>query len=1104
MAERSPGTDSTFYVPRGTHCGSSQPSGLSGGNDDTSSSAKHCQNGLLQLRFTSLQDSQSFTYATLPGVNLTPLDWKICCAPDSDLPSEHVTYYQLTDAEKCLVDVVEEQCYVKSDVIGLIIINYNSSIYLSKEMFKKGVPKKPPMYVVALEDGEQIVEFFNTKVDDGDMMVKVLVDSDVDSVNYGPEGKISHDILKAHETGFHLHEELKRLMLNNRERIHILGAATSTFQFIFSCFQNYEAQPKRDSHNKTITKLLDNFKDGMFPKDFLFYLLVAYRLALYAKKYNSDDIIHTYLCHCIENFESLTDIQRVAEIIHSFVQRGNFTVQWYPYYQKADCAVFTLLCRMAEAMLIQSMKLKEVNNVAVYPRILWISLNLFFGLQSNIQPATLSNIWFTGLINETVLEKQKFSDQIAADFEKGFKFCQLLKLPKNALFDASSFATFLDPLKCKGLRFSHITKLIEAGVSFLSWDETFLLSFLAPLRSHYETLFLKHKDRHAVWDGCSGDNTKLGVYKEAVQFIIYLYKFSSNESEKASDMAKAIGVEIQKFLDLLINNVDLKADNAVDILKVLRNTSLPPKYRKIVMSVANQRGLEEIKQMKLTQICSLFKGNLHIWNFQFVEMFLNSYPIPSKADLTDSSWSLLLCEIIKRFSNITCKICVVGLLKRVGDAYKDDKKQHIFVSDLMKLNVPNLLLVPEDDDRDVEMAFIKIIQTFIQENGLHEVIIDQLLSILDAVKPGNHFQSLLLTVLQKEIIPNMYINEGSASYISKQLIVRSSVSVSKTVTTLSALSSIEKFYWNFIALCCCRIHVGVKDLQKLSRFAFAIENLSSIYSAYCNKRSNVSQPLCEVPEEIKHTDVREYFKWIIMMQRVLIYWQELFAEQAYNYEDILLYTEALPTIDKLAKSLNITHLVYEIDQIKVLKAHYYEHYAKCCSLMVKRSNDVDGSTTLVEMLDIYGVKLNHTLQDLLETHVVFPKDNSLVYASDVQNLRQAHQHELAQEEVLLLKQSVTSNILVKLFKELETFIEPISSNKYLKYQLAVISSSQHPSDVSCSLSDNSEECFVEPDEKIVQACVEFGIEPCPFISRCMYVKRCLQAYMEPRLLINHY
>ena len=73
---------------------------------------------------------------------------------------------------------------------------------------------------------------------------------------------------------------------------------------------------------------------------------------------------------------------------------------------------------------------------------------------------------------------------------------------------------------------------------------------------------------------------------------------------------------------------------------------------------------------------------------------------------------------------------MVGLLKRVGDAYKDDKKQHIFVSDLMKLNVPNLLLVPEDDDRDVEMAFIKIIQTFIQENGLHEVIIDQLLSIL--------------------------------------------------------------------------------------------------------------------------------------------------------------------------------------------------------------------------------------------------------------------------------------------------------------------------------------------------------------------------------------
>jgi len=55
-----------------------------------------------------------------------------------------------------------------------------------------------------------------------------------------------------------------------------------------------------------------------------------------------------------------------------------------------------------------------------------------------------------------VLEEQKFSDDVVADFKKGFEFVQLLKLPRHVLFDASSFAAFLSPLKCKGLHFSHI------------------------------------------------------------------------------------------------------------------------------------------------------------------------------------------------------------------------------------------------------------------------------------------------------------------------------------------------------------------------------------------------------------------------------------------------------------------------------------------------------------------------------------------------------------------------------------------------------------------------------------------------------------------------
>jgi len=54
------------------------------------------------------------------------------------------------------------------------------------------------------------------------------------------------------------------------------------------------------------------------------------------------------------------------------------------------------------------------------------------------------------------LAKQKFSDEVVADFIMGFKLVEMLELPQSALFDVSSFATFLNPLKCEGLHLLHI------------------------------------------------------------------------------------------------------------------------------------------------------------------------------------------------------------------------------------------------------------------------------------------------------------------------------------------------------------------------------------------------------------------------------------------------------------------------------------------------------------------------------------------------------------------------------------------------------------------------------------------------------------------------
>jgi len=67
-----------------------------------------------------------------------------------------------------------------------------------------------------------------------------------------------------------------------------------------------------------------------------------------------------------------------------------------------------------------------------------------------------------------------------------------------------------------------------------------------------------------------------------VQFIIfYLSKFPSGES--SDDMMEAFHIEINKYFNLLIYDVDLKADNAVNCLKEIWNKSLPKGYRKMVL-----------------------------------------------------------------------------------------------------------------------------------------------------------------------------------------------------------------------------------------------------------------------------------------------------------------------------------------------------------------------------------------------------------------------------------------------------------------------------------------------------------------------------------------
>jgi len=79
------------------------------------------------------------------------------------------------------MDIVQDYCDEDSSVVGVIIINFKSSNVLPKEVFNKGIPQKPAIYVVTQEDGEQIIDFFNTQVDEEGIKLKVYAENDVDS-----------------------------------------------------------------------------------------------------------------------------------------------------------------------------------------------------------------------------------------------------------------------------------------------------------------------------------------------------------------------------------------------------------------------------------------------------------------------------------------------------------------------------------------------------------------------------------------------------------------------------------------------------------------------------------------------------------------------------------------------------------------------------------------------------------------------------------------------------------------------------------------------------------------------------------------------------------
>jgi len=87
--------------------------------------------------------------------------------------SELVTYYQLSDSDKSLKDILS---VCSSSVIGLIIINNSDSRLLSDDIVKNGTSASIPVYIVSSRDGKDLISYVQ-KHSEGSVQVKMVVEN---------------------------------------------------------------------------------------------------------------------------------------------------------------------------------------------------------------------------------------------------------------------------------------------------------------------------------------------------------------------------------------------------------------------------------------------------------------------------------------------------------------------------------------------------------------------------------------------------------------------------------------------------------------------------------------------------------------------------------------------------------------------------------------------------------------------------------------------------------------------------------------------------------------------------------------------------------------
>ena len=148
--------------------------------------------------------------------------------------------------------------------------------------------------------------------------------------------------------------------------------------------------------------------------------------------------------------------------------------------------------------------------------------------------------------------------------------------------------------------------------------------------------------------------------------------------------------------------------------------------------------------------------------------------------------------------------------------------------------------------------------------------------------------------------------------------------------------------------------------------------------------------------------------------------------------------------------------------------------------------------TLIEILNCYGIKLSHTLQTKLDSHLVVPGKSPGVTPDDLQERPNQlnDQLDLEPEMMLLFKKSMTWKILQEIFNDLQLFLQPIASqleflvyfhmhncemfSKHLKSQIVkILANPEQPVEMSAVIftipsTVGTQQSSTDPDEILQQ------------------------------------